>query len=436
MSTINQAGQTNQLFALVDVNNFYVSCERVFAPKLEGVPMVVLSNNDGCAVARSAEVKALGVKMATPWFQMKDLAKQHGIQAYSSNYTLYGDMSSRVVEVLRRLTPNLEVYSIDESFLQIETVLKQYADPTSLGQIIKQDVKDTTGLPVCVGIGTSKTLAKLANHLAKKHPQFAGVCDISSMPKEALYQWMAETAIGEVWGIGGKTAKKLKDLKINSVFDLVQASPQAMRQQFGVVIERICYELRGVSCLQLEEVAPAKQQIISSRSFGKPVTSMEELAESVATHAARGAEKLRSQKSVTGALTIFVQTNPHKPFEPQHHQSITVVLSDPSDNTLTLTSAALKGLKQIYKTGFKYKKAGVILNLLADKPTMQQSLFDDIEVKGKSAGLMKAMDSINSRFGNAAIKTAASGTKQDWQMRSGNRSPNYTTQWDELPVVR
>lgn len=436
MSAIHQAGKTNQLFALVDVNNFYVSCERVFAPKLEDVPMVVLSNNDGCAVARSAEVKALGVKMGTPWFQMKDLAKQHGIQAYSSNYTLYGDMSGRVVEVLRKFTPNLEVYSIDESFLQIETVLKQYADPTSLGQIMKQDVKDTTGLPVCVGIGASKTLAKLANHLAKKNPQFAGVCDISSMSKEVLYQWMAETAVGEVWGIGGKTAKKLKELKINSVFDLVQISPQAMRQQFGVVIERICYELRGVSCLQLEEVAPAKQQIISSRSFGKPVTSMEELAESVATHAARGAEKLRSQKSVTGALTIFVQTNPHKPFEPQHHQSITVVLSDPSDNTLTLTGAALKGLKQIYKAGFKYKKAGVILNLLADKPTMQQSLFDDMEVKGKSAGLMKAMDSINSRFGNAAIKTAASGTKQDWQMRSSNRSPNYTTQWDELPVVR
>lgn len=433
---MNQAGQTNQLFALVDVNNFYVSCERVFAPKLEDVPMVVLSNNDGCAVARSAEVKALGVKMGTPWFQMKDLAQQHGIQAYSSNYTLYGDMSGRVVEVLRKFTPNLEVYSIDESFLQIETVLKQYADPTSLGQIMKQDVKDTTGLPVCVGIGASKTLAKLANHLAKKNPQFAGVCDISAMPKAMLYQWMAETAVGEVWGIGGKTAKKLKELKINSVFDLVQISPQAMRQQFGVVIERICYELRGVSCLQLEEVAPAKQQIISSRSFGKPVASMEGLSESVATHAARGAEKLRSQKSVTGALTIFVQTNPHKPFEPQHHQSITVVLSDPSDNTLTLTSAALKGLKQIYKAGFKYKKAGVILNLLTDKPTMQQSLFDDVEVKGKSAGLMKAMDSINSRFGNAAIKTAVSGTTQDWKMRSGNRSPNYTTQWDELPVVR
>jgi DNA polymerase V len=340
------------------------------------------------------------------------------------------------VEVLRKYTPSLEIYSIDESFLQIETVLRQYVDPTSLGQIIKQEVKDTTGLPVCVGIGASKTLAKLANHLAKKYKPFAGVCDISSMAKEELYQWMTETPVGEVWGIGGKTAKKLKDLKIHSVFDLMQVSPQAMRQQFGVVIERICYELRGVSCLQLEEVAPAKQQIISSRSFGKPVTSMEELAESVATHAARGAEKLRSQKSVTGALTVFVQTNPHKQFEPQHHQSITVALSDPSDNTLTLTTAALKGLQQIYKTGFKYKKAGVIFNLLADKPTMQQSLFDDMEVKGKSAGLMKALDSINSRFGNAVIRTAAAGTKQDWQMRSGNRSPNYTTQWDELPIAR
>ena len=439
MSTVHQAGQTQQLFALVDVNNFYVSCERVFAPKLEDVPMVVLSNNDGCAVARSAEVKALGVKMGIPWFQMKDLAKQHGIQAYSSNYTLYGDMSGRVVEVLKTFTPNLEVYSIDESFLRIETVLKSYVDPTSMGQIMKEKVRDTTGLPVCVGIGASKTLAKLANHFAKKNPQFAGVCDISAMPKEVLYQWMAETSVGEVWGIGRQLTKKLKALQINSIFDLLETSPQSMRQQFGVVVERICYELRGVSCLELEEVAPAKQQIVSSRSFGKPVASMEQLAESVATHVARGAEKLRSQKSVTGALTIFIQTNPHKPFEPQHHQSVTVALVSPSDNTLTLTSSALKGLKQIYKAGFKYKKAGVMFNLLADKPTVQQSLFDDMEVKGKSAGLMKAMDSINSRFGNAVIRTAVAGTKetkQDWQMRSGNKSPNYTTQWDELPVVR
>ena len=430
---------SHSLFALVDVNNFYVSCERVFQPKLEQVPMVVLSNNDGCAVARSAEVKALGVKMGTPWFQMQDLAKQHGITAYSSNYTLYGDMSNRVVQVLRGFTPHLEVYSIDESFLQIETVLKQYPNTIELGQSIKQKVKETTGLPVCVGIGASKTLAKLANHLAKKHPQFLGVCDVNAMSKEELYQWMSETAVDEVWGVGRRIAKKLKAQGIQSVFDLLQASPQAMRQQFGVVMERLCYELRGVSCLKLEEVAPAKQQIIASRSFGKLVTSQAELAQSVATHAARAAEKLRSQDSVTGALTVFIQTNPFKQNEPQHHQSITVPLADATDNTLTLTNAALAGLRQIFQPNFRYKKAGVILNLISDKPTTQQSLFDDVQVKGKSASLMKAVDAINTRFGNAAIRSAAAGTnntKQAWQMRSGNRSPNYTTQWDELPIAR
>ena len=430
---------SNSLFALVDVNNFYVSCERVFQPKLEEVPMVVLSNNDGCAVARSAEVKALGVKMGTPWFQMQDLAKKHGIQAYSSNYTLYGDMSNRVVQVLRSFTPHLEVYSIDESFLQIETVLKPYQDTIELGQKIKQQVKDTTGLPVCVGIGASKTLAKLANHLAKKHKQFSGVCDVNAMNKEELYQWMSETEVGEVWGIGRQIAKKLKAQHIHSVFDLLQVSPQAMRQQFGVVMERLCYELRGVSCLRLEEVAPTKQQIIASRSFGKLVTSQAELAQSVATHAARAAEKLRSQDSVTGALTVFIQTNPFKQHEPQHHQSVTIPLSDATDNTLTLTNAALAGLQQIYQPNFRYKKAGVILNLISDKPTIQQSLFEDIESKGKSAHLMKAMDQINTRFGNAVVRSAAAGTngsKQVWQMRSGNKSPNYTTQWDELPVAR
>ena len=425
---------SHSLFALVDVNNFYVSCERVFQPKLEQVPMVVLSNNDGCAVARSAEVKALGVKMGTPWFQMQDLAKQHGITAYSSNYTLYGDMSNRVVQVLRGFTPHLEVYSIDESFLQIETVLKQYPNTIELGQSIKQTVKETTGLPVCVGIGASKTLAKLANHLAKKHSQFLGVCDVNAMSKEELYQWMSETAVDEVWGVGRRIAKKLKAQGIQSVFDLLQASPQAMRQQFGVVMERLCYELRGVSCLKLEEVAPAKQQIIASRSFGKLVTSQAELAQSVATHAARAAEKLRSQDSVAGALTVFIQTNPFKQNEPQHHQSITVPLADATDNTLTLTNAALAGLRQIFQPNFRYKKAGVILNLISDKPTTQQSLFDDVQVKGKSASLMKAVDAINTRFGNAAIRSAAAGTnntKQAWQMRSSNRSPNYTTRWDE-----
>lgn len=424
------------LFALVDVNNFYVSCERVFQPKLEKVPMVVLSNNDGCAVARSPEVKALGVKMGTPWFQMQELAKKHGIQAYSSNYTLYGDMSSRVVQVLKTFTPNIEIYSIDESFLRIESILKHHSDTEVLGQSIKAKVKDTTGLPVCVGIGSTKTLAKLANHLAKKNAQFSGVCDVESMPKEMLYQWMSETPLDEVWGIGRQIGKKLKSMGIATVFDLLQVPPQTMRSQFGVVMERLCYELRGTSCLNLEEVEPAKQQIITSRSFGKMIATLEGLAESVATHTARGAEKLRSQHSVTGAITVFIQTNRFKQNEPQYNSSVVVPIINPADDTIALTRVAITGLKQIYKEGFRYKKAGVIFNLLSDKPKAQQSLFEDMESRGKSANLMQAMDKLNDRFGSGSIRLATTGTRQAWQMKRENRSPNYTTKWDELPIAR
>lgn len=423
------------LFALVDVNNFYVSCERVFAPQLEKVPMVILSNNDGCAVARSAEVKALGVKMGTPWFQMKELARKHGIEAYSSNYTLYGDMSNRVVEVLQQFTPNLEVYSIDESFLRIDSVIKHYQSPVHLGATVKERVKDWTGLPVCVGIGPSKTLAKLANHLAKKNQHFSGVCDISTMSKQELHQWMSEIAVDDIWGIGHQIAKRLEVMGIKTILDLMQISPQTMRLQFGVVMERLCYEIRGVSCLKLEEVAPPKQQIIASRSFGKLVTTFNDLSESIATHTGRAAEKLREQHSVAGAITIFIQTNPFMRYEAQYAQSIVMPLPDPIDNSLELTEAAMRGLRKIFKAGFRYKKAGVILNLLADKPVVQQSLFEDVAAKGKSAELMKTIDSINGRYGKTLVQSAATGTKKSWEMRSGNKSPNYTTNWSQLPFA-
>lgn len=423
------------LFALVDVNNFYVSCERLFQPKLEHVPMVVLSNNDGCAVARSAEVKDLGVKMGTPWFKMRDLAIQHGIQAFSSNYTLYGDISNRAVSVLRDFTPNLEVYSIDESFLRIESVAHLYGGAEPMGIEIKERMKDWLGLPVCVGIGSTKTLAKFANHLAKKNSRFSGVCDLSTMPKDRLYRLMSEIDVDEVWGIGRNISKKLNQIGINTVLDLTQASPQYIRIHFGVVMERVCYELRGVSCLKLEEVEPPKKQIIASRSFGKLVISLEELAESVATHVARAAEKLREQGSVTGAVQVYIQTNPHKMNEPQYSQSIFVPLPDTTDNTLQLTDAAMIGLKQIYRKGYRYKKAGVMLALISDKPNQQQSLFEDIDTKGKSANLMGALDKLNQRFGMGTVRTARTGTKQKWQMRSGNRSKSYTTKWDQLPIA-
>ena len=258
-------------FALVDVNNFYVSCERVFQPKLQNVPMVVLSNNDGCAVARSNEVKALGVKMGTPWFKMKDLARQHGILAFSSNYTLYGDMSNRVVSILRDFSPDIEVYSIDESFLRVERVAHLYGGLSPMGQQIRERISQWTGLPVCVGFGPSKTLAKLANHMAKKNPEFDGVCDLHAMSRLERRQWMSQIEVGEVWGVGRRINTRLAAMGIQTILELRNASPKAIRAQFGVVMERTCEELRGVSCLELEEIAPPKQQIMSSRSFGKPV---------------------------------------------------------------------------------------------------------------------------------------------------------------------
>lgn len=422
-------------FALVDVNNFYVSCERVFKPSLENTPVVVLSNNDGCAVARSNEVKSLGVKMGMPWFKMKDLARQHGIQAYSSNYALYGDMSNRVTSILRDYSPDLEVYSIDESFLRIETVAHLYGGAIPMGQQMRHRIKQWTGLPVCVGVGPTKTLAKFANHLAKKNDVFNGVCDLHAMTRPERLEWMWGVEVGEVWGVGSRIRKRLAGMGIDTVLDLRNASPKQMRAQFGVVMERTCNELRGISCLELEDVMPPKQQIMSSRSFGAPVETIEELRESVASYLASAAEKLRRQNSVAGAVYVFVLTNRFKEDEPQYNAGITVPMGDATDDTLVLTSAALRGLAAIFRPGFRYKKAGVMLTLLSDKGARQATLFDDPVARARSEKLMEAMDAINREFGRGTLRSGASGVVQRWAMRTENRSPRYTTRWDELPVV-
>ena len=421
-------------FALVDVNNFYVSCERVFRPRLEGIPMVVLSNNDGCAVARSNEVKALGVKMGIPWFKMKDLAREHGIQAFSSNYALYGDMSHRVVQILRDFSPDMEVYSIDESFLRIETVTHLHGGAVSMGQLMRQRIKQWTGLPVCVGVGPTKTLAKFANHLAKKNPEFDGVCDLHVIARPERLRWMSGIEVGEVWGVGGRIARRLEVMGIHTVLDLRNASPKEMRRHFGVVMERTCNELRGVSCLALDDIAEPKQQIMSSRSFGKPVETIEELRESVASYLSRAAEKLRKQKSVSAAVYVFIQTNRFNKDE-QYHAGLTVPLHEPTDDTLTLTAAALTGLEKIYRSGYRYKKAGVMLMLLSDKHARQASIFDNLIVTQRSTELMRALDAINRDYGHGTVRSGVSGMTQRWAMRNENRSPRYTTRWDELPVV-
>lgn len=427
--------KASPVFVLVDVNNFYVSCERVFNPKLEGVPMVVLSNNDGCAVARSAEAKALGVKMGEPWHKLKDLAKQHGILAYSSNYTLYGDMSQRAVEVLSTFTPNLEVYSVDESFLQIESVLKLYSSATAMGQQIRERMRQWLGLPVCVGIGPTKTLAKLANHMAKKMSQFNGVCDLHAITRPERVKLMSEIDVGEVWGVGRRVAVRLNEMGIYSVLELRNAKPAEIRKHFNVVLERTCQELRGVPCLELEDIAPDKQQIMSSKSFGQPVTEVAHLCEAISAYVERAAQKLRAQQSLAGGLYVFLRTNPFDPkaahYSANHHVSFGV----PTDDTRLISDLAVQVIRHLYKPGFVYKKAGVMLTGLTEKASYQQDLFADTAGQEKSSKLMKALDEINGRFGRDSLICASSGFDRRWLMKSSNRSPKYTTAWNEIPLV-
>ncbi|MDB5762878.1 MAG: protein DNA-repair protein, partial [Herminiimonas sp.] len=422
------------MFALVDCNNFYVSCERVFNPKLEGQPVVVLSNNDGCAVARSNEVKALGVPMAAPWFKLKDLARQHGIVALSSNYTLYGDMSNRVMQILRGYSPNVEVYSIDESFLQLDGLLGIWKSYDELGQAIRQRVKMWTGLPVCMGIAPSKTLAKLANHLAKKRPEFDSVCDLSALNDRETRNYLSSLDVREVWGVGRRIANRLHGMGIETVQALREAEPKLLRQQFGVVMERTGTELRGFSCLALEEIAPAKKQIISSRSFGAMVITYDELRESVSTYTARAAEKLRRQASTCSGIHVFVQTNPFREQDVQYNNGMTVPLTEATSDTRRLTAAALYGLKRIYRPGYLYKKAGVMLMELAPAAVRQASLFR--EQDPHSENVMRVIDGLNRDHGRNTIYLASAGIQQGWTALFENRTPRYTTRWDELPIAK
>jgi DNA polymerase V len=420
-------------FALIDGNNFYVSCERVFNPKLEGKPVVVLSNNDGCAVARSQEVKVLGVKMAAPWFQFKDLARKHQIIALSSNYTLYADMSNRMMSVIGTFSPNQEIYSIDECFLGLDGFQQ---DLTTYGQEIRQKVRLWTGIPVCIGIGSTKTLAKLANHVAKKRTEWNGVCDLGTLSEPALNELLSSIEVGEVWGIGPRLRDKITTMGITTVQALKQADPALLRRRFSVVVERTVMELRGISCLELEEVAPPKQQIMCSRSFGTPVLDLNELREAITSYATRVAEKLRRQNSEAGALHVFITTSPFREKDPQYGKGMTIPLPEATSDTLKLVKAALWGLKHIYRPGYRYAKAGVMLMELAPETNRQQTLFTD-EVKINTASRrMAALDLINRKMGKDSLFLASAGIDKQWRMNQGNNSPCYTTNWDELPIAR
>lgn len=427
-----------EVFALVDGNAFYVSCERVFNPRLEGRPVVVLSNNDGVVVSRSNEAKALGIGMGIPVFQVRDVLRKHRAVILSSNYTLYGDISQRMMAVIGQFSPRQEIYSIDECFLDLagfrDLDLRQY------GQQIRQRVRQWVGIPTCVGIAPTKTLAKLANHCAKKRPEYDGVCDWSRLHPAQLDHLLSAFAAGDVWGIGSRWGTKLLAMGIRSAQDLAMADAAMLRDRFGVVMERTARELCGVSCLALEEVAPDRKQLVSSRSFGKVTSSLEDLQEAVTQYTCRAAEKLRRQSGVCSTLQVFLQTSIHKPEEPQYHPLATVKLPAPTDDSLRLTSAALSGLRRIYKPGYRYVKAGVMFVEMQPGAVQQLRLFADEDAIPSQADsrsrLMVAMDRVNRKAGKGKLRLASAGIRSAWAMKREMMTPAYTTRWDELPVVR
>lgn len=414
--------------ALIDVNNFYVSCERVFNPKLKHKPVVVLSNNDGCVISRSNEAKALGIKMGEPWFKCQEIVRKYKIQGLSSNYALYADMSNRVMSILKDFSPNQEVYSIDECFLD----LTGFKNLTSYGKQIRRRILQWTGLPVCVGIGSTKTLAKLANHCAKKMPEFNGVCDFGRITEDELNTLLKKIEVGEVWGVGRRLSVKLIALGINTAYDLKQADPEYLRKQFSVVMAKTVSELNGTICIELEEMSPPHKQILSSRSFGQPVRDYNSLAEAITLYMSRAAEKLRNQKSVAGSLYVYIRTNPHKPDDLQYANGIRISLPSHTDNTIKLVNVSLWILKRLFKPQYNYAKAGVCLSDLIPRTSAQSDLFISAQPTSRSQNLMSIIDRINAKMGRQSIKLASEGMNYAWKMRSSKKSPNYTTSWDGL----
>jgi DNA polymerase V len=416
--------------------NFYCSCERVFHPKLNGRPLIVLSNNDGCAVSRSNEAKALGIKMGQPLFKIPGEIKRQGLIALSSNYALYADLSNRMMRIMGEVTPHQEIYSIDESFIDLSHCSLERALTTA--RELRARIIRSIGIPTCVGIGATKTLAKLANHVAKKGlvPDLAGVFAWESLGDTDSEAVMDMIEIGEVWGVGRRLTEQLQVMGIRSALDLKRADRATITKRFSVVLARTVDELNGKVCLALDEVTPGKQQIMTSRSFGHTVTEQEQLAAAIAKFASRGAEKLRQQGSLANAVQVFAMTNRFAVDEPQYTPSLLVPLSIATDNSMRITQAALYGLKSFYRPGFQYKKAGVMLTGLEQHSARQLDLFSSFD-ESRSSRLMAAMDAVNSRYGQDTLRlaiTSGQGAAAS-AMRRERKSPGFTTRWNEIPVA-
>ncbi|MEH6633432.1 MAG: Y-family DNA polymerase [Halopseudomonas aestusnigri] len=426
----DDAGRSEQWVALVDVNNFYASCERVFRPDLEGLSIVVLSNNDGCIIARSQEAKDLGFKMGDLFHMVKSRLHQTGTKVFSSNYALYGDLSDRAVAVYREFTPSLEIYSIDESFLNL-TGFGGREELLRLGKSIKERVRQYTGLPVCVGIAPTKTLSKIANRIAKKNKEHQGVFVLSSEDKDRLQQ----VDISDIWGVSRKLTPKLQALGIYNALDLSRADPKRIRSRFSVVLERMIYELNGQSCLALEEVVPIKKGIMVSRGFGQYQDSLSRVREAIASYATRAGEKMRTQHLAANKLTTFLRTSPHGKDQVYYSNSFSITFPEATSDTGQIIQAAGYCLKKIYRQGLKYQKAGVFLDGLVDASSTQQDFFFKPDIK-KSEALMEVLDKLNRDHGRDTVRFAASGMNKDWKMRQKMISPRYTTRWEDIKVIR
>ncbi|HCK7398548.1 TPA: DNA polymerase V subunit UmuC [Acinetobacter baumannii] len=394
----------NKVFALVDVNNCYVSCERVFNPSLIDKPVIVLSNNDGCAVARSNEAKKLGIKMGVPLFQIKDIVQQNNVIVLSSNYTLYAEMSRRFHKVLGTYVTESEqeIYSIDECFLDLTDYYENF-NLTNLAQDMRTKILKWVGLPCCVGIGSSKTEAKIANHIAKKYPAFNSVCNLVDMDLCNKEAFLAEIDVSEVWGVGRKHSKKLHGMGINTVFDLACTDSREMKKKFSIVMARTVAELQGISCIEIEHTPQTKQQIIASRSFGSRVTELEDLKEAISMYAQDACSRLRDESLLCGCMIAFVQSNPFDPNVPFYNKSISGGFSEPTDCALDLVRAATRMVSEIFKEGIKYKKCGVILTGLEPKSGHTYDLLTDFEMIEKKEKLMKTLEGVHQKYGKKKL---------------------------------
>ena len=431
------------MFALVDGNNFYVSCERVFRPTLEGVPVIVLSNNDGCAIARSNEAKAMGVKMGHPWHQIRHL-EEDGLVALSANFALYGDMSDRMMSIAAGMGPSQEIYSIDESFIGLDGVR---GDLKARALAVRERIFRWVGIPCCVGIGPTKTLAKFANHVAKQaerkpgsyHAEHAQVCDLSLLSRVELDALLAATEVGELWGVGRRIGAQLLEGGIRTALDLARLDPATVKRGWSVVLERTVRELQGTPCISLEDAPEPKKQIACTRSFGRAVEAFEPLAEAVSEFASRAAEKLRKQSSHASEVLVFIRTSPFRK-DPQYSRSMIVPMCRPTDDTSAIVGAALTGLRAIYQPGFRLAKAGVMLLDIqpASREQFELDLGEPVASRDRSR-LMKAMDSVNGRWGKGTVKVGSGrvgDAPRDWGMKQDRKTPGYTTEWADMPIAK